>query len=148
MKKTVENLMTSDFIKACEDEQIYEVVSRVAAIKSSLLVCVVDKTGKITGVVTPREILKAVEICGYEGVKKPLFSEREVAHIMTSRYVKDIMSEPEFVKSCDDVQKAIDIMIDRRFYEVPVVDEALNPVGLINYFAVISNADWRCEAGQ
>jgi len=148
MKKTVENLMTSDFIKACEDELIYEVVSRVAAIKSSLLVCVVDKTGKITGVVTPREILKAVEICGYEGVKKPLFSEREVAHIMTSRYVKDIMSEPEFVKSGDDVQKAIDIMIDRRFYEVPVVDEALKPIGLINYFAVISNADWRCEAGQ
>ena len=148
MKKTVESLMTSDFIKARDDELIYDVVSRVATMKNSLLVCVVDKAGKITGVVTPREILKTVEVCGYEGRRKPLFSEREVAHIMTSRYVRDIMSVPEHVKPGDDVQKAIDIMIDRGFYEVPVVDEDLNPIGLIHFFAVISNADWRCDTGR
>jgi predicted transcriptional regulator len=146
MKKLVKDLMISDLIKANEDEQIYETVSRVAEAKSSLLVCVIDKTGKISGLITPKEILKAVEICGYGEIKRPPFSEREMAHIMTSRYAKDIMSAPGFVKPGDDVQKAIDIMIDRGFYEVPVVDDESKPIGLINYFAVVSNADWQCDA--
>lgn len=148
MKKLIKDLMTTEFIKVNEDEEIYKVVSKVAATKSSLLACVVDKEGKISGIITPKEILKAVEVCGYDQVKRPMLSGREVAHIMTSRYVKDIMSDPVFVKPSDEVQKAIDIMIDRGFYEVPVVDDDSELVGLVNYFAVISSADWQCDTGQ
>lgn len=148
MKKLVKELMTSDFIQVHEDEWIYEAVAKVAASKSSLLVCIVDKEGKLCGIVTPKEILKAVELCGYEEVKHPVFSEREVAHIMTSRYVKDIMSDPESVKADDEVQKAIDVMIDRGFYEVPVVDDESKPIGLIDYFSIIAGADWQCETGR
>jgi len=146
MKKLIKDLMATEFIKVNEDEEIYEVVSKVATAKSSLLVCIADKEGKLCGIITPKEILKAVEVCGYDQVKRPLFSGREVAHIMTSRYAKDIMSDPVFVQSGDDVQQAIDIMIDRGFYEVPVVDHDSKLVGLVNYFAVISSLDWQCGA--
>ncbi|MFA5374458.1 MAG: CBS domain-containing protein [Dehalococcoidia bacterium] len=148
MNKLIKDLMTTEFIKVNEDEEIYKVVSKVAAAKSSLLACVVDKEGKISGIITPKEILKAVEVCGYDQMKRPLFSGREVAHIMTSRYAKDIMSDPVFAKSGDDVQQAIDIMIDRGFYEVPVVDDDSKLVGLVDYFAVISSADWQCDTGR
>jgi len=145
MEKLIEDLMTAEFIKVNENDEIHEVVSKIATMKSSLLVCVVDKEGKISGIITPKEILKAVEVCGYDQVKRPMLSGREVAHIMTSRYAKDIMSNPVFVHSDDDVQRAIDIMIDRSFYEVPVVDSDVKPIGLINYFAVVSSADWQCD---
>ena len=148
MKKLIKDLMTAEFIKVNEDEGIHEVVSKIAATKSSLLACVVDREGKISGIITPKEILKAVEVCGYDQVKSPMLSGREVAHIMTSRYAKDIMSDPVFVKLGDDVQQAIDIMIDRGFYEVPVVDDDSKLVGFVNYFAVISIVDWQCGAGQ
>jgi CBS domain-containing protein len=145
MKKLVKELMTDKFIAVGEDEWIHAAVAKVAERKDSLIVCVVDKQGKLCGIITPREILKAVELCGYGEVKHPVFSEREVVHIMTSRYAKDIMSDPVFVKPDDEVQKAIDIMIERSFYDVPVVDEAGKPIGLVNYFAVISSVDWRCD---
>lgn len=145
MKKLVKELMTDKFIAVGEDEWIYEAVSKVAEAKSSLLICIVDNKGKLFGIITPKEILKAVELCGYEEVKHLPFSEREVAHIMTSRYAKDIMSDPVFVKPDDEVQKAIDIMIDRSFYEVPVVDASCKPIGLINYFAVVTSSVWHCD---
>jgi predicted transcriptional regulator len=145
MKKLVKELMTDRFIAMGEDELIHAAVAKVAEGKDGRIVCVVDKQGKLCGIIAPKEILKTVALCGYGEVKQSQFSEREVVHIMTSRYAKDIMCDPVSVKPDDEVQKAIDIMIDRSFYEVPVVDEAGNPIGLVNYFAVISSIDWRCD---
>ena len=51
----------------------------------------------------------------------PLLKICDIAEI--SKYAKDIMSFPVSVKPEDSVDKAIDIMLDKGFYEVPVVDE-------------------------
>jgi CBS domain-containing protein len=50
------------------------------------------------------------------------------------------MSPPVSVKPEDGVDKAIDIMLDKGFYEVPVVDEQGKIVGLINYFSIITSS--------
>jgi predicted transcriptional regulator len=145
MKKLVKELMTDNFVKVNEDEWIYEALSQIAVSKKSMLVCVVDKEDKLCGIITPKEALRAVEVCGYDGAKHPLFSGREVLHLMTSKYAKDIMSAPVFVKTDDEAQQAIDIMIDRGFYEVPVVDDASKPIGLVTYFGIVSSSIWHCD---
>lgn len=143
--KTVKELMIHKYVKVSEDDPIFEAASKVAEDCETLLACVVDKNDRLIGVITPRELLKAAEVCEYGGVRHPFFSPREALHLLTSRYARDIMSSPISVKPDDEVQKAIDIMIDKGFYEVPVVDADKKVIGVINYFGIISTSVWHCQ---
>ena len=64
---------------------------------------------------------------------------------MTSKYARDIMSESINVKPDDEVQKAIDLMLYKGFYEIPVVDNEEKLIGEINYFNIISHSIWHCN---
>jgi len=145
MTKLVKELMIDKYVKVHEDEQIYEAANRVAEDCETLLACVVDKKDKLIGVITPKELLKAAEVCEYGGTGHPFFSGREALHLLTSQYARDIMSEPISVKPDDDVQKAIDLMLYKGFYEVPVVDKEGKLIGEINYFGIISHSIWHCN---
>jgi predicted transcriptional regulator len=50
------------------------------------------------------------------------------------------MSAPIGVKADDEIEKAIDSMLDRVFYEVPVVDGMGKIIGEINYFGIITSS--------
>jgi predicted transcriptional regulator len=50
------------------------------------------------------------------------------------------MSSPVSVNPGDGVEKAINIMLDKGFYEVPVVDEHGKMIGEVNYFSIISSS--------
>ncbi|MCK4362686.1 MAG: CBS domain-containing protein, partial [Dehalococcoidia bacterium] len=52
---------------------------------------------------------------------------------------------PISVKADDDVEKAIVIMLDKGFYEVPVVDRVGRVIGEINYFGVITSSIEHCK---
>jgi CBS domain-containing protein len=148
MGKLVKELMSSKFVKVYEDDQIFEAAAKVAEDRETLLACVVDKNGKLVGIITPRELLKAAEVSGYGGVRHPFFSGREALHLLSSDYARDIMSSPVSVKPDDEVQKAIDIMLYNGFYEVPVVDNNGKVVGEINYFGIISGSVWHYKGEQ
>jgi CBS domain-containing protein len=145
MTKLVKELMVNKFIKVHEDDQIYEVANRVSKDRETLLACVVDKKGKLVGIITPRELLKAVEVCEYGSVSHPFFSGGEALHLLTARYAKDIMSASISVKPDDKVQKAIEIMLDEDFYEVPVVDNVGKLIGEIDFSDIVSTAVWKCD---
>jgi predicted transcriptional regulator len=145
MSKLVKELMIEKFVKVSEEDQIFEVVNKVAEDCETLLTCVVDKKDRLIGIITPRELLKAAEVCEYGGVRHPLFSGREALHLLTSKYARDIMSAPISVKPGDEVQKAIDLMLYNGFYEVPVVDKDGKVVGEINYFGVITGSIEHCK---
>jgi len=147
MTKLVKELMVSKFIKVHEDDQIYEVANRVSKDRDTLLACVVDKKGKLVGIITPRELLKAVEVCEYGSVSHPFFSGGEALHLLTARYARDIMSAPVSVKPNDKVEKAVKIMLDEGFYEVPVVDDAGKLIGEIDFSDIVSTAVWKCDMG-
>jgi CBS domain-containing protein len=148
MGKLVKELMSSKFVKVYEDDQIFEAAAKVAEDRETLLACVVDKNGKLVGIITPRELLKAAEVSGYGGVRHPFFSGREALHLLSSDYARDIMSSPVSVKPDDEVQKAIDIMLYNGFYEVPVVDNNGKVIGEINYFGIISGSMWHYKGEQ
>jgi len=141
MTKKVSEIM---IVKVSEEDWIFDVANKVAEDCETLLACVVDKKDRLVGIITPRELLKAAEVCDYGGIRHPFFSGREVLHLLTSNYARDIMSAPISVKPDDEVQKAIDLMLYNGFYEVPVVDKDGKVVGEINYFGIISRSIRQC----
>jgi len=140
MKKNVKDLMSSKFVKVAEQDQISQVVVKIAKDKETMLACVLDEEGKLKGIITPKEVLRAVEIREFGTIRRPFFEGPEILRILSSKYAKDIMSPPVSVKPKDNVDKAIDIMLDKGFYEVPVVDKQGKIVGLINYFSIITSS--------
>jgi CBS-domain-containing membrane protein len=140
MKKSVKDLISSKFVKVAEEDQLSQVVVKTAKDKETMLACVVDKEGKLKGIITPKELLRAVEIREFGTIRRPFFEGPEILHILSSKYAKDIMSPPVSVKPSDSIDKAIDIMLDKGFYEVPVVDEQGKMLGVINYFSIITSS--------
>jgi len=140
MKKNVKDLMSSKFVKVAEQDQISQVVVKIAKDKETMLACVLDEEGKLKGIITPKEVLRAVEIREFGTIRRPFFEGPEILRILSSKYAKDIMSPPVSVKPEDSVDKAIDIMLDKGFYEVPVVDEQGKMLGVINYFGIITSS--------
>jgi len=140
MKKNVKDLMSSKFVKVAEEDQISQVVVKIAEDKETMLACVLDEEGRLKGIITPKEVLRAVEIREFGTIRRPFFEGPEILHILSSKYAKDIMSPPVSVKPEDSVDRAIDIMLDKGFYEVPVVDEEGKIVGLIDYFSILTSS--------
>ena len=140
MKKSVKDLMSSKFVKVAEQDQISQVVVKIAKDKETMLACVLDEEDRLKGIITPKEVLRAVEIREFGTIRRPFFEGPEILRILSSKYAKDIMSPPVSVKPEDSVDKAIDIMLDKGFYEVPVVDEQGKMVGVINYFSIITSS--------
>jgi CBS-domain-containing membrane protein len=140
MKKNVKDLMSSKFVKVAEQDQISQVVVKIAEDKETMLACVLDEEGRLKGIITPKEVLRAVEIREFGTIRRPFFEGPEILHILSSKYAKDIMSPPVSVKPEDSVDRAIDIMLDKGFYEVPVVDEEGKIVGLIDYFSILTSS--------
>ncbi len=147
MKKLVKELMIEKFVKVNEADRIYEAAAKVADDRETLLACVVDEENRLKGIITPKELLKAVEVCEYGATRHPFFEGPEVLRLLTSRYARDIMSAPISVKADDEVQAAINIMLDRGVYEVPVVDSERKVIGEIHYFDIITSSIEHCKEG-
>jgi CBS domain-containing protein len=140
MKKLVKELMTRKFVKLHEEDLIYQAVEKIAADRETLIACVVDRDDKLKGIITPREVLKTVEVREFETVRYPFFEGAEILGLLTSKYAKDMMSAPISVREDDEVEKAINIMLDAGFYEVPVVDKEGRVLGEINYFTIVTSS--------
>ncbi|MCK4965321.1 MAG: CBS domain-containing protein [Dehalococcoidia bacterium] len=148
MTKKVSEVMIEKFVKVSAEDRIFQVANIVAEDCETLLACVVDKNGKLVGIITPRELLKAAEVSGYGGVRHPFFSGREALHLLSSDYARDIMSSPVSVKPDDEVQKAIDLMLYNNLYEIPVVDKDGRVVGEVNFLGIISHSVWQRDTGK
>ena len=137
MPKLVGELMTTECNVVPEGEIISEAVKKIAGRKRGKIACVVDREGKIKGVLTPSDILKMLEVSKFGGVRARIFSVPEVLHFLTSKYAKDIMSGPVSVRVNDGMEQAINTMLDHGFYELPVVDENMRVVGEISFFDIL-----------
>lgn len=140
MKRIVKDLMIDKFVSVGEKDLIYEAVKKIGKDKETMIACVVDEENRLKGIIAPKQLLRAVEVHEYGIVKHLFFEGPEVLHLLTSRYVRDIMSAPISVREDDEVQKAINIMVDEGFYEVPVVDKEKRVIGEINYFGIIADS--------
>jgi len=140
MKKPVGELMTTECNTVPENAPIYEAVKKIAARTRGKIACVVDEGGKLKGLLTPRDILEALEVRKFGGVRGRFFAGPEILHLLTSKYAKDIMSAPISVHVNDGVEDAINTMLDHGFYELPVVDKSMKVIGEISYFDILLNS--------
>ncbi len=140
MKKTVKELATNKCVKVNQKDRIYETIEKIAEDKETMLACVVDEQNRLRGVITPKELLKVIEVREYGATRSPFFEGPEVLHLLTSRYAEDIMTGPISVKADDEIEKAINVMLDEGFYEVPITDKDGKLIGEINYFGIITKS--------
>ena len=140
MKKLVKHLITAKFVTLRERDRIYEAVEKIAKDRETMIGCVVDEENRLKGLITPKDLLRVLEVRGYGTIEHHHFEGPGVLHLLTSEYARDIMCAPVSVRKHDEVRKAIDIMVDQGFYEVPVVDEEGRVMGVINYFDIIVDA--------
>jgi len=84
----------------------------------------------LVGIVTDRDIRSFLSGSLLEGV-----TAREEA---LNTKVREIMTtEPMSVSSDDDLQDAVEIMIDEKIGGIPVVDEAEGLVGIVTYVDIL-----------
>jgi len=140
MKKTVKELATNICLTVGHRDRIYEAIEKIAADKETMLACVVDEQNRLRGVITPKELLKVIEVREYGATRSPFFEGPEVLHFLTSRYAEDIMTGPISVKADDEIEKAINVMLDEGFYEVPITDKDGKLIGEISYFSIITSS--------
>jgi len=140
MKKSIGELMTTECNTLAENTAIYEAVKKIATRIRGKIACVVDKEGTLKGLLTPRDILEALEVRKFGGIRGRFFGGPEILHFLTSKYAKDIMSAPISVHVNDGVEDAINTMLDHGFYELPVVDKDMKVIGEISYFDILLNS--------
>ncbi len=140
MAKLIGELMKTECTNVPEDAAIYEAVKKIAAREKGKIACVVDREGKLKGLLTPRDILEAIEVRKFGVIKERYFVGPEILHFLTSKYAKDIMSAPVSVHVNENIEEAINTMLDHGFYELPVVDKEMKVIGEISYFDILIDA--------
>jgi CBS domain-containing protein len=140
MAKLVGELMKTEYTSVPEDAAIYEAVQKIAARKRGKIACVVNRKGELKGVLTPKDILEALEVRKFGVIKERYFVGPEILHFLTSKYAKDIMSAPVSVHVNENIEEAINTMLDHGFYELPVVDKEMKVIGEISYFDILIDA--------
>ena len=86
--------------------------------------------GELIGIVTDRDIRSFLSGALLE---KPDIREKALRTA-----VRDIMTtEPRFLAPDDDLQEAVEILVEEKFGAIPVVDEAEGLVGIVSYVDVL-----------
>jgi predicted transcriptional regulator len=139
MELKVENLMIRRFFTVNEEDPIWEVLLKLTEERGVLIACVVDKNNKLKGVVTPKRILKAVALSKFGMMRQPSLEWGAVLSSLNSKYAGEIMGPPICIHPDDDVMDAINLMIDKNIYTLPVVDKQYRVVGRIGFFNIIDS---------
>ncbi len=135
----VGEIMVNKFFAVSEDEEILEVMPKLTEERGTMVVCVVDDAGKLKGIITPKRMLKSVIMSEFSTIRQPSLDWGEVMGFLGSTRVGEIMGPPISVKPDDYVIDAIDIMIDKNLYTLPVVDDDFKLLGRVNFYNIIDS---------
>ena len=90
----------------------------------------VTRDGELVGIVTDRDIRAFLN--------GALMTNPESRDSALKTHVRDIMTtEPLFVGPDDDLQDAVEMLIEQKFGAIPVVEEAEGLVGILSYVDVL-----------
>ncbi len=124
----VVDVMTNDPLTVSPIETVGK-ADELMAENSIRQIPVVDD-GELGGIVTDRDIRSFLS-----GALVESSDIREKA-LRTS--VRDIMTaEPRFLAPDDDLQDAVEILVEEKFGAIPVVDDAEGLVGIVSYVDVL-----------
>ena len=137
MKKRVEDLMTTKYVKVKVNDKISKVMSEIARDKETMVAYVADEDDKLRGIITPRRLLKAVQMSSFGHIRDSSFAWGEALSSMTAKYAEDLMTPVISVVPNQSISDTIDLMLDNSLYELPVVDQSGMIIGEVNFFHII-----------
>ncbi|MGB6308647.1 MAG: CBS domain-containing protein [Steroidobacteraceae bacterium] len=121
------SIMTARVVTVEMDDRL-EVVKEIFDTKSFHHLLVVDEEGKLSGVVSDRDLLRAIS--PYVGSAAE--TERDLATL--NKRVHQIMSRrPITLRPHSTVAEAVGLLLAHRISCVPIVDDASKPVGIVSW---------------
>ena len=117
--------MSTEVATVTEDVSMIK-AGRIMRDKKIRRLPVVDKDGRLVGIVSERD-LKAASPSSATSLDM-----YEMTYLLSELKIKGIMTrEPVYIRATDTVERAALIMRDRKFGSLPVVDETEKVVGII-----------------
>jgi acetoin utilization protein AcuB len=127
----VGTLMTKRVVSVEMDDRL-EVVKKIFDTLKFHHLLVVDDGGKLKGVISDRDLLKALS--PYVGSAGE--NARDTATL--NKRVHQIMSRNPFtLRAHAGVPEAVNLFLEQRISCIPIVDEALKPVGILSWRDVL-----------
>lgn len=111
------DVMTRD-VATCREDQTAADAARVMWDRDCGVVPVVDRDGKLRGIVTDRDLLMAAQIQG-----------KDPAHLPLSSFVRGPVAT---CRDDADLPAVLDTMADRQIRRVPIVDRHDRLVGIVS----------------
>lgn len=119
---------------ASPDSSIEELIEAVARDRGTRYLHIVDKDGKLLGIVGVRELMR---VLGSQHINRHIRVALAYARAQTAR---DIMHEPVSVREDDTVEKALEVAVKSWLEDLPVTDAEGRVVGYIDCFEIMMNA--------
>jgi CBS domain-containing protein len=139
VRTSVGDLMTTKYARVKANDRISNVIFKVAQDRETMVACVVDENEKLKGIITPKRLLKSVQMAVFGHSRNPSFEWGEALTSLTASRAEDIMGPPLSVTPDYSVEDAIDLMLDKSIYELPVADKNGKVLGVINFFQITEN---------
>ncbi|MFB4165635.1 CBS domain-containing protein [Alteribacillus sp. JSM 102045] len=102
---------------------------------------VVDENYKLVGIITLKEILKAIAVQKNIKTGKRFSKGKFLGYIKNESTAQDIMHPPISVRLSDSIENTLAVMIQNNMEELPVVDEHQTLLGDVNAFEFINEID-------
>lgn len=133
-----------------EEEKITEIIKHYAEKPSLRGIFVVDKEQKFKGAITRDDLLQWAKFKIGSDLGSDVVAVDEINRYVYSTTAKDIMhkySSEAFVKPEDNVELALDMMLNEDTLAIPVIDEKKKIIGDVT-FSEILNAIIRTKDKQ
>lgn len=128
--KTVSDVMTSDPVAVEPGTSVEEAAQKMKEADAGAVLVVDD--GELKGIATDRDIT-------VDAVAEGEGSDAKIEDVMTS--------DPATLSPDDDIDKAIEVMRDRKVRRLPVVDDG-KPVGVVSIGDLAAEADDSSVLGE
>ena len=115
------------------DSSIEELVEAVARDRGTRYLHIVDKDGRLLGIVGVRELMR---VMGSQHINRNIRVALAYARAQTAR---DIMQQPVSVRKDDTVEKALEVAVKSWLEDLPVTDAEGRVVGYLDCFEIMKN---------
>lgn len=135
MKKQIVSVMTQEPVLVKENDTLEQLIEIINLHNISHLL-VIDEEGKLMGVISKEDVLTRVR-----SLLKSSSGQSYSGFALASIKAKDIMTSDVVASFIDDdLDYVIEILLQKEFHCVPIVDrETKSPLGIITLFDIVKS---------
>ncbi len=139
MVTKVRDLMGTEMLTVKESSLISAVLFKMARYKKQLVIFVVDEQKRLRGLITPRRILQTIMVSEFGRMRQPSLDWGDAVNILSSKSAGEVMGTPVSIRPDADIEEALNLMVDKNLYALPVIDKNEHIIGRISIFNLIDH---------